>query len=163
MTAAAALRETLISSIWLSLKPRGFKRRGANFHRPAEDVVHLISLQSSRSGTRDSARVTVNLAVWCKILDDTGAAPSVWTAHWRKRIGHLMPANTDLWWSLPSDRALDEAATEIVGALEAYGLPALDCLASAASLLALWDSGESPGLTRGQVTQYAVRLRDGVA
>jgi hypothetical protein len=163
MTAAAVLRETLISRMWLSLKPRGFKRRGAYFLRSVEDVVHLISLQSSSSSTQDSARVTVNLAVWCKILDDTGAAPSVWTAHWRKRIGRLMPANGDLWWSLLSDRALDAAATEIVGALEGYGLPALDSLTSAASLLTLWDSGESPGLTRAQVAQYAVRLRSGIA
>jgi hypothetical protein len=163
MTAAAASRKVLISSVWLSLKPRGFKRRGANFYRPAEDVVHLISIQSSSSNTHDSARVTVNLAVWCKILGDSGAAPTVWTAHWRKRIGELMPANADVWWSLPSDRALDAAATEIVGALEGYGLPALDSLTSAASLLTLWDSGESPGLTRGQVAHYAVRLRAGVA
>lgn len=159
MTIAAARIQTLLSSMRHLLKLRGFKKRGAIFHRPIGDVVHLISLQSSRSSTGDSARVTVNLAVWCKIFDDSGIAPSVWTAHWRERLGHEMPAKADVWWTISSDEGLASATSEIMIALESYGLPALDGLPSSASLLALWDSGVSPGLTRRQATECAERLR----
>jgi Domain of unknown function (DUF4304) len=156
---AAALRDTLISAVWAALRPRGFKKRGANFSKPVGDLVHLISLQSSTSSTRSDARVTVNLAVWCKLLDDSDAAPSVWTAHWRCRIGGLLLSSSDVWWPLTSDDSLAIAASEIIAALEAYGIPALNRFPTAAALLALWDSGESPGLTRAQVIRYAERLR----
>jgi Domain of unknown function (DUF4304) len=158
MTIAAARKQALLSSMWHLLKLRGFKNRGAIFHKPIGDVVHLISLQSSQSSTHDCARVTVNLAVRCIILDDAGIAPSVWNAHWRERLGHEMPAKADVWWTISSDEGLASATSEIMIATEAYGLPALDNLQSSASLLALWDSGVSPGLTRRQATECAERL-----
>src|SRR5277367_5987697 len=115
MTIAAASKQTLLSSMWHLLKLRGFKKRGAIFHKPVGDVVHLISLQSSQSSTRDCARVTVNLAVWCKILDESGIAPSVWTAHWRERLGHEMPAKADVWWTISSDEGLASATRSVSG------------------------------------------------
>lgn len=159
MTIAAARKQTLLSSMWRLLKLRGFKKRGAIFHKQIGDVVHLISLQSSQSSTGDCARVTVNLAVSCKILEDSGISPSVWTAHWRERLGHEMPAKADVWWTISTDEGLASATSEIMIAMEAYGLPALDNLPSSASLLSLWDSGISPGLTRRQAIECAERLR----
>jgi hypothetical protein len=159
MTVAATLREELISALWQLLKPSGFKKRGAVFQKPVADVIHLISLQSSVSSTQDHARVTVNLAVWCKAINNAGPNPTVWSAHWRQRIGKLMPAKADLWWSLDSNEATSTARTEIVAALKVYGLPALEKLADSASLLTLWDTGISPGLTELQARQYAERLR----
>jgi len=50
-TIAAARKQTLLSSMRHLLKLRGFKKRGATFHKPIGDVVHLISLQSSQSSS----------------------------------------------------------------------------------------------------------------
>ena len=162
MAVAATPGDALIHRLWSTLKARGFKKRDATFRKPIGEVVHLVSLQSSTSNTRNHVRVTLNLAVWCNILDGSGAAPSVSTAHWKSRIGDLMPVKSDLWWALPQSDEHGAVSAEILSALEEYGLPALDGLANSASLLALWESGKSPGLTRVQAARYSELLRAGI-
>jgi hypothetical protein len=45
-------------------------------------------------------------------------------------------------------------------ALKAHGIPALDRLPDLAALLALWDSGQSPGLTPAEARRYAQLARE---
>jgi len=162
MSASVSPKESVLAALREVLKAPGFKKRGAVFHRASMDVVHLVGLQSSASSTIHATKVTVNLAVWCKRLADPGVEPSVMTAHWRCRLGELMPLHSDAWWSLPGKGAAALAENEITSALKAYGIPALDALQDCASLLALWDAGRSPGLTKIQALRYSEILRASV-
>lgn len=126
---------------------RGYRRKGAVSARRLEGIWHLISVQTSDSGTADKGKCTVNLAVWCDTLGE--GSPSVWSAHWQQRIGNLMPNPSDRWWDV-SDASVGEVSRTIASTVVRYGLPALDAIDSVDALRALWESGHSPGLTEPQ-------------
>lgn len=126
---------------------RGYRREGALSARKLEGLWHLIGVQTSDSGTADSGKCTVNLAVWCEELGE--GSPSIWGAHWRQRIGNLMPNPSDRWWDV-SDASVGEVSKTVAATVVQYGLPALDAIDSVDALRALWESGRSPGLTEQQ-------------
>jgi hypothetical protein len=141
-----------------TLTAAGFRKSGFVFSRPKEDVVHLVSLQSSQSSTSDTLRVTVNLAVWAPTLSDGPEKPDVSASHWRERLGFLMPVRSDRWWEASSDHSASIVAAEIGCAIRDFGLPALDRLASVSALRELWARGSCPGLTDLQRRRYLERL-----
>jgi hypothetical protein len=151
----------LLTGLRDALKSAGFRKRGAVFHRASADVVHLIGLQSSIDSPGQIPRVTINLAIWSKPFAERGTEPSVIASQWRCRLGDVMPARSDVWWTLSGKDAVAPAVREIVLALKAYGIPALDKLPDCASLLALWANGTSPGITLEQSRHYAVLAQAG--
>jgi hypothetical protein len=152
------LRDRIREGIAPVLAVHGFKGRSSTFSREVSDVVHLLQLQSSQGNLADSAKFTVNVAVWVPGLASI-TKPSVDDAHWRRRLGHLGPEDTDLWWQANDMEMADEAARDIASRIEAYAVPALDQLRSSADLLALWRSGSSPGLTGVQADRLRRRLQ----
>ncbi len=54
----------------------------------------------------------------------------------RKRLGELLPGQGDVWWNL--DHRPNELAGDVGEALKKYGLPWLDVLSSATSILQAW-------------------------
>lgn len=156
--AAVDLKRHVVNAIANSLTSSGFRKAGNLFKREFGQIIHLIGLQSSTSSTATRAKVTLNLAIWCVPASDTDEKPSIWNAHWRERIGYLMPEHTDKWWVLDSAAASTVAAAEIAMALARFGVPALDRLVSPDALRALWLSGQSPGLTDAQRLRYLARL-----
>jgi len=130
-------REALLDALRDVLKGKGFRKRGAVFHRTCGDVVHLVGLQSSIDSAGQIPRVTLNLAVWCKRLADPGTEASVISAAWRWRLGDVMPGRADAWWLLPGKAAAPAVAKELAAALTAHGIPALDRVPDSAALLAL--------------------------
>jgi hypothetical protein len=159
----ASFREIVIAAAAVVLSPCGFRKRGSVFWRKLDGLVHLVSVQSSVSSTASVSMVTVNIAIVCESLLDEGERTSVSGAHWRERLGHLMPQANDVWWTITTADEAHAAGAEIASALANCGLPALDRIRTPASLLALWQSGRSPGLTKVQVERYAAQLGGGAA
>jgi hypothetical protein len=151
-------RDALVAGLREGLKSAAFKKRGAVFHRSCGDVVHLISLQSSIDSPGQIPQITVNLAIWCKRFAAPGTEPSVIASHWRCRLGDLMPEGSKAWWVLSGKSSVALATQEIAAALIAYGLPELDRLRDSASLLRLWASGRSPGITPAQAARHAATV-----
>jgi hypothetical protein len=160
-TTLSSYKQFVVDAVAGALRPVGFRKSGLKFSRPLTDVVHLVSVQSSVSSTASSLRATVNLGVWVPALADNGAKPDIWAAHWRERLGFLMPDPTDRWWEACSDREAAAAALEIGHALRTFALPVLDSLATADALAALWRSGRSPGLTEPGAQRYLDALDRG--
>jgi hypothetical protein len=145
------------------LGPVGFRKSGPRFSRPLEDVVHLVSVQSSIRNSASCLRVTINLGVWIPELEDPGTKPDVWSAHWRERLGFLMPEPSDRWWEARSEIEAAAAGSEIGHALTTFAFPAFDDLRTADALAALWRSGQAPGLTELEARRYLDALgRPGV-
>lgn len=150
----ASYRNTILEAVADVLRPVGFRKTGARFNRTLKDVVHLISTQSSTGSTAASLRVTVNLGISISSLVDKGDKPDVWSAHWRERLGFLMPGHHDRWWEVSSDREAAAAALEIAQATKTFALQAFDTLSTVDALVALWRAGRSPGLTESVARRY---------
>lgn len=148
------------------LKVHGYSKWGSNFQLVGTDAIRMIQLQSSTETTQKSAKFTVNLGVLVPVLLDPerrDEQPSVVSAHWRMRIGELMPERTDYWWRASNEAEAASAAAQVVFALERFGLPALEQVATARALLNLWDSGVGPGLTERQRLRYLQELSERLA
>lgn len=144
------------------LLPIGFKRKANLFSRQSEDVIHLIQLQGSSGNVLGAANHTVNVAVWVPALAPD-VNPSISGAHWSVRLGTLCPERTDLWWNSSSEESMNRAALDIAKRVRDCAIPALAALPNARTLLALWRSGVSPGLTRIQADRYARTLEESLS
>ncbi len=134
----APLKNPVLAAMTELLRPLGFRKTGTLFSRAVNDVLHLISLQSSTSSTASSLRATLNIAVWVPALAEANQRPDVWSAHWQERIGMLMPEHSDRWWTVTTEQDAQ----------------------SAGALVRLWQSGASPGLTQVQAQRYLHRLNE---
>src|ERR1700682_5530419 len=98
LMATSGLKATVFDAIGRSLTPLGFRRRGTTFRRELAQVVQLVQVQTSQSSSSAVTKLTVNFAVLAPSLsNDRLVRPAVEAAHWRQRIGHLMPGHRDLW------------------------------------------------------------------
>jgi hypothetical protein len=136
------------------LKVHDYHGSSGIFLRHFPEVDHLVSLQKSGTSTSGCIRITVNLGVWVMALapirDGIPDKPDVWSAHWRQRLGGLMPGQQDTWWTATTDAEAMQVGREIADAIEQYGLPELDGFRTPESLIELWSHGRGPGLTDGQ-------------
>ena len=159
----AVLKMPLLAAVHAALAPLGYRKSGAVFMRPAREVVHLIEIQGANTNLAESARFTVNVGVFAHGLDAPdrrGAAmPSMPAAHWRERLGFLMPEYTDVWWTMKSREEAEEAGRDIAERVARHAIPALKQLHSREALVSLWRSGQSPGLTAVQRAAYLDRLQ----
>jgi hypothetical protein len=139
-----------------NLKPLGFRKQGQRFRRTTDGNVTIIEFQRSATSDDSLIRFTLNVGVVSGRLfyandperdfKKVGASE----AHMRERIGFFLQPPTDHWWALTADSdarvVADEVATLVVDA----AVPHLNEYRTDASLLALWRTGRSPGLTEGQ-------------
>jgi hypothetical protein len=159
---AFELRAPLLAQLRAALEPHGYKQAGALFLRDLPEVVHLVELQSTHGDAAMHIAVTVNLGVFAPALVDSNIRnyirPSIPQAHWRERLGILMPERRDKWWSVESVENAGCVGAEIAVSLEEYGLAPLAKIASVAALRKIWDAGVSPGLSEYQRRRYLERL-----
>ena len=155
---SAPYKGMVLTAMSQVLRPVGFRKKGANFTRQLRQVVHFIGLQSSQSSTSTCLRATLDLSIWVHAAAEANQAPDALSAHWRERIGILMPERRDHWWVISSGQEAQVAIKEICHALREYGLPTLDCLASNEAMRSLWRSGRSPGLTERLAQRNLQRL-----
>jgi hypothetical protein len=147
------------------LKPLGYRRERAIFRRVDQGVCELVDFQ--RSGTRSSGErivFTVNLGVVCGDL--LGSGPSglqkahITDAHLRRRIGSFLPDPQDKWWEVTVATDRGALIHELQEPLLKRAVPYIEHFLSPNALIALWESGESPGLTELQRVQFLLRLKE---
>jgi Domain of unknown function (DUF4304) len=161
-----SLLKPVLTALSAILKPRGYVKSGSTFRLRNSDTVCIISLQSSTSSTSALAKVRVNLGVHVPALQDPDRpeeTPSAWSTHWHERIGHLLPEKNDVWWFIHSVEEGSAIATETVGCMERFGLPALAQVSTVPALRRLWESGRSPGLTEAQRVRFLQQLEEAAA
>jgi hypothetical protein len=157
-----AVFKNLVRTVATRLSVHRFVQRGNVLHKSVGSNVALIDFQLSDKTTKDRVVFTVNLGILCVgLLDEAERSrkTSVMDAHLRQRLGFLLPEGTDKWWQIDSHTNTIALADEISTALEKYALPYLDQYLDSHALIALWESGKSPGLTAGQRARLLDRLR----
>lgn len=158
---SATYKQTILTQLHELLKPMGFRKKAQSFAADKDDTVLFVQLQSSTKSTKDRFVVTVNLGIFSRTvaerLGDTHA-PNILDAHWRERIGRLMPAGTDKWWDIRSQSEADRCAAEITSVMRDKALPLMLSLASTEKLKAYWEHGTKPDLTSHMRQEYLKAL-----
>lgn len=160
---AFELKEPVLAQLKAALEPLGFQQAGALFVREQPDVVHMVELQSTQDESGGHIAVTVNLGVFAPALLDADirnyVRPSIPQAHWRERLGILMPERRDKWWSVECPEEALTVGAEIAVSVEEFGLAPLARIPSIAALKKIWEAGVSPGLSDYQRRRHLERLQ----
>jgi hypothetical protein len=156
--ASPEYKQIIVTMTAETLRLAQFKKKGANFSRAVNDVIHYISFQSSQSSTSTALKITLNVGVWVATLAENWEKAGILGSQWRERIGFLMPEHNDRWWIISSQREARIAASEINDAVKRYVLPKLETLSTIDSLVKLWRAGIAPGLTELTVKRYLAQL-----
>ena len=139
------------------LKPDGFHKSGSTFSASKNDVVLFVQLQSSTKTSHTALVATINLGiVSLVILEREGikSKPSILDAHWNERIGFLLPERLDKWREVKNQGEANQAGQDITQILNSQALPLLNSLSSTKNLVALWQTGRSPGLINFQREKF---------
>ena len=132
-----AYRAMLRDEIAPALRALGLRGSGSRFSFADPASWALLGFQSSRYNTDQAMRFTVNLSAVPKHVWESRrreqphlpVRPTPGTYYgefvWSRRLGHLMPVDKDVWWDLDGEHDPKVAASGVVAAIGAYGLPAL--------------------------------------
>ena len=140
------------------LKASGWKRRAPHIFKPAGDVFHCLTFQSSRWGTLTEGQFTIDLVVtWPHVY-------RIWTSREfprnpaaanfpiRERIGMLTPNHLDGWWHVNQHTDREDLSKKVTSTLVAHGLSFFEPFPNTAAILALLRSGKPlPGLNEHQL------------
>jgi hypothetical protein len=166
MMALTSLEETfkeLLKATGERLKPLGFVKRANVFRLLLAGNCGLIEFQRSVSNSSEILKFTVNLGVVCGELLDRGPSgiqnSRMTDAHLSERIGFLLPQRNDKWWEMTgsTDRAL--LVEEVVRLLVEEGVPYVRRHIDTKALMALWESGQSPGITSRERFRLLSKLK----
>ena len=142
---AKAVLSAAAKKVGSDLRARGFRRTGLKFVRQGDEVVSMIQLQASRSGTAEAGTFVVNFGVLvpCLYIGQDIAKP-VWTdCHWRERVSRV---GREAWFPFRANDDVDGLAARLTEIVEHDVLPVLETLQREEDLIALWKTGQGPGL-----------------
>jgi Domain of unknown function (DUF4304) len=152
--------EQMVKTIAERLHPLGFIRRGTVLRIMGKDTCGIVEFQRSMKSSRDRLLFTVNLGVVCGELLESGS-PDLYRArivdaHVWLRIGSLLQSCPDKWWEITTSTDPGALASEVADLTVEKAVPYLQDHLSADSIVGLWESGQSPGLTdRRRITLLA--------
>ena len=157
-------RGTLLSIVRIvgtTLSAHGFSRRGLTLLKRAGDSTALVNFQSSSSSSRERLTFTVNVGIKfdCLLSEREKNSTSVWDSHVQWRLGHLLPQRKDTWWeTTPGDNML-ALGNDMALLIQETALPLIDQYLDPRAVIALWETGQSPGLTEFQRVRFLERLK----
>ncbi len=137
MTAQDGYRTLLHDRVSPALRGLGLRGSTGRYALPHPDDWALLAFQKHRSGSRDEVLFTVNLLVvprdaWTAHRAATPGLPGTPQAglqtggpEWQERIGFLLPARLDHWWTLRTGEDAGPVGDAVVAALTDYAVPAL--------------------------------------
>lgn len=141
----------------------GFKKSGNTFRRVFDAGAALIEFQKSRGNTSEVLSFTINLAVVCSpLLEPDGVTLQKARAidgHLQERIGDLLPDRQDKWWKIDAATDANALATEVANTIGDIAVPYLLRYVDPHDLMALWETGQAPGLTEGARVRDLQRLK----
>lgn len=141
------------------LASSGYVGSGDIVWRKVRDTVVVVETQKDRKySTKEEVRFTVNVGISVDALRDAVAVaaeggpsssevPPPEKCHWRQRLGYLLSAQSDVWWSVRDEQTAQLVCDEIAAGLIDIALPKVEAMASSEALVRLWQEGRGQGLT----------------
>jgi hypothetical protein len=154
--------DEVIKAVSEKLKDAGFARRGPVLRILKDGNCGLIEFQRSQKSLPENLLFTVNTGIVCgSLLDGTTAELEkirIIDAHIRQRLGMFLPGRPDKWWEVTPQTETESLAAELSEHLLTKAVPYILGLLSTSAIIALWQSGQCPGLTDGQRLRFLSRL-----
>lgn len=128
----STIQETFKNFLRVMIAPRlrqaGLKGSGQNYSLQSESHWALIGFQKSAHSDSENLKFTINIFVvpkkeWELARSEYSYFPAKptatvsWSLGWHRRIGYLLPANCDYWWSLNANTNQNLLSKEIVNAI----------------------------------------------
>jgi len=146
----ASTYSRLVSHVARYLRSEGFLRKRQAFLLGRSDGWALVVFQKSRKSTQTEILFTINLGVVSRRLmefcEDGLGFPNIDDAHWRVRVGYLLPEKRDIWWTITPSTKYEHLLGEVESALN-RSIAELKTYLNDEVLRDLWLAGISPGLT----------------
>lgn len=136
-TAQEVYTSLMRAQIAPGLRALGFKGSGQTYELPHLETWALIGFQKSAYNTARHIEFTVNVTVADKLgwaqarrgQPHLPARPSPNTVYgpaaWHSRIGRLLPADRDTWWTISATSDPEPVARDVITAVTEYALPAI--------------------------------------
>lgn len=133
MSATRDMMKTVVAAFAPALKSFGYRKQGARFRNESSPtVVRLVNIQSSSWNSGSEGQFTINLGVYHRDLaalhDELPVVdlPLVQHCVVQERIGCLMPARRDVWWSIDQKTDLVALGEKFAANWIKYGNPWLE-------------------------------------
>ncbi len=153
---ATSLDQILTKVVFVTaqrLSKFGFKKSGNVFRLISEDNAAIVEFQKSNGNTSERLLFTVNIAIVCGLLLDSERVPiqksRAIDGHLRRRIGTFLSDRQDKWWEIRDTTGESALSIEVSDVICDKAVPYLLRYVDTSELLALWKSGQAPGLTEG--------------
>jgi hypothetical protein len=150
------------------LAPSGFVGADDIVWRKMNDTVVVIEVQKDRKrSTKDEIGFTINVGISADALRElvptaggtaSSDVPPPEKCHWRQRLGHLLPAQSDVWWSVLDEKTAKAVCDEIASGLINIALSRVEAMASSDALVKSWQEGRGQGLTEYERRVNLARL-----
>jgi hypothetical protein len=142
----------------------GFVRHGAALRVIDKTNSGIIEFQKSTKSSRERLLFTINLGIICGELLEPDQPrlnkARIRDAHLRHRVGMLLPSRQDKWWEITASTDANVLAAEVSDIIVREVVPYIQRYLDTDDLIALWESGKSPGLTDLQRIRYLDKLRN---
>lgn len=133
MSATRDMMKTVVAAFAPALKSAGYRKQGARFwNESSPSVVRLVNIQSSSWNSGCEGKFTVNLGVYHRDFAafhdgmPVVTSPLVQNCVIQTRIGRLMPAPRDVWWSIDQKTDLVALGAKVASIWIEYGKPWLE-------------------------------------
>ncbi len=154
--------DELVAAVGTRLKTRGFTQRGPVLRIVAQNNCGIVEFQKSVKSSEQALLFTINLGVICGDLLYSGSfgaeKAQMVDAHVRQRIGMLLPDHPDKWWKITESTNRDLLIQEVSELVAEKAAPFIESHLNTKTVIALWESGQSPGLTDLQRARFLARL-----
>ena len=153
MSAPDVYRTLIVAFAAPTLKRHGFKSSGPTFFLRRDANWGLINFQQHLARPYQFVTFTINVAVVSGRLraffypEGPASRPTASEGDFQQRIGLLLPEQTDKWWTIDATTALDQLGPELASYLSDLAIPTIEKYITDDALIALWQSGASPGLS----------------
>jgi hypothetical protein len=147
------------------LSAHGFSRRGLTLLKRASESTALIGFQSSTGSSSQRLKFTVNVGLKfdCLLSEREKTSTSIWDSHLRWPLGDMLPQRSDTWWETTPGANMLALGNEMALLIEETALPYVNRYVDPLAVIALWESGQAPGLTDFQRVRFLERLKGRMA
>jgi hypothetical protein len=146
------------------LAPHGFTRRSLVFRVLRYGNCGIVEFQRSVKTTKDKILFTINVGTICGELLDAGShdisKAKVTDAHVSQRIGAFLPGRPDKWWEIIATSNGASLGQEVSELIIDKCVPFIHEFIQTDAMIALWESGECPGLTDFQRIRFLTKLKE---
>jgi len=119
-----------------ALRRLGFKGSGQRFELPSDTHWAIVGFQKFSWSSQDQVEFTLNVTVvsrdeWMRAQEERPYLPARPSASvgagfgWETRIFSHIPGTTEKTWIIAGDRPTKPVASDVVGAIEQFVLPAM--------------------------------------